>query len=252
MILHFKEQMVRIDLSSLKAQSTDEQLFKNHAEMMNVNQLRMYKDTAILARLNTYNTTYDQFVNQYYFQKSLAQFKAIEKDTSFLSVANYLETLKPAKRKATFENALNLANSAKSFIDSRVNEETGQIESQADYDVELHEKFTLSITCIILFFVGAPLGAIVRKGGFGMPVIISVFLFITYYVISISLKKMVLQNKLIVVAGMWTTPLVFLPLGIWLTRKAANDSPLFDITIYKDFFTKLFSKFKPRNANSAA
>lgn len=252
MILHFKEQMVRIDLSSLKAQSTDEQLFKNHAEMMNVSQLRMYKDTAIHARLNTYNTTYDQFVNQYYFQKSLAQFKTIEKDTSFLSMGNYIELLKPAKRKTTYENALNLANSAKSFIDSRVNEEAGQIESQADYEVAFHEKFTLSITCIILFFVGAPLGAIVRKGGFGMPVIISVFLFITYHVISISLKKMVLQDKLIVVAGMWTTPLIFLPLGIWLTRKAANDSPLFDITIYKDFFRKLFSKFKSPDARSAA
>lgn len=252
MIVHFKEQTVRIDLTSLKMQSTDEQLFKNHAEMMNVSQLKSYKDTAIKIRTETYLNTYKQFINQYYFQRSLIQFKNNETDTSFISLSKYLEKQSELKRKNIYEGAQNLTRSASSFIDSKVNEEDGQVSDQARYDIEWHKKFTLSFACIILFFVGAPLGAIVRKGGFGMPVIISVFLFITYHVISFTLEKMVLQDKLIVIAGMWAAPIIFLPLGFWLTYKAANDSPLFDATRYFDFFTKFLSKFKRKDAHTAA
>jgi lipopolysaccharide export system permease protein len=252
MIIHFKEQTVRIDLASLKMQSTDEQLFKNHAEMMNVTQLRSYKDTAIRTRLETYTNTYKQFINQYYFQKSMIQFKRSEKDTSVIPLERYLAQQSEMKRKNILESTQNLVKSAKSFVDSKVNEEDTQVGEQASFDIEFYEKFTLSITCIILFFVGAPLGAIVRKGGFGLPVIISVFLFLTYYVISISLKKLVYQDKLDVLIGMWATPLIFLPVGFWLTYKAANDSPLFDITRYRDFFTALFSKLKRKNAHTAA
>ena len=251
MIMHFKEQTVRIDLASLKMQSTDEQLFKNHAEMMNVSQLKSYKDTAIKYRNESYASTYKQFIEQYYFQKSLAQFKLNEKDTAQFKIADYLAHQSELKRKNILESAQNLTKSASSFIDSKVNEEDGHIGDQAKFDIEWHKKFTLSFACIILFFVGAPLGAIVRKGGFGMPVIISVFLFITYHVISFTLEKMVLQDKLIVLAGMWTAPLIFLPIGFWLTLKAANDSPLFDMTVYSDFFRKLFSKFKPKDARTA-
>ncbi len=252
MIMHFKEQIVRIDLTSLKMQNTDEQLFKNHAEMMNVSQLKSYRDTSIKNMKEAYANTYKQFTNQYYFQKSLVQFKNNAKDTSFIPVAKYLEKQSELKRKSILESAQNLAKSAGSFIDSKANEEDGHITDQAKFEIEWYKKFTLSFACIILFFVGAPLGAIVRKGGFGMPVIISVFLFITYHVISFTLEKMVLQDKLIVIAGMWATPLIFLPIGMWLTYKAANDSPLFDMTSYTDFFRQLFSKFKSKDAHTAA
>jgi len=252
MIMHFKEQTVRIDLTSLKMQNTDEQLFKNHAEMMNVSQLHSYRDTSIKYLSESYVNTYKQFANQYYFQKSLMQFKNNAKDTSFIPLANYLGKQSQLKRRSILENAQNLAKSARSFIDSKTLQEDEHVTDQAKFEIEWHKKFTLSFACIILFFVGAPLGAIVRKGGFGMPVIISIFLFITYHVISFSLEKMVLQNKLIVLAGMWTTPLIFLPIGIWLSIKAANDSPLFDVSSYTDFFRKLFSKFKSKNAHTAA
>ena len=202
--------------------------------------------------METYATTYKQFTNQYYFQKSLVQFKNNAKEDSTFYLADYLGKQKEVKRKSILESAQNLAKSAKSFIDSKTGEEDNQVSDQAKFEIEWHKKFTLSFACIILFFVGAPLGAIVRKGGFGMPVIISVFLFITYHVISFTLEKMVLQDKLMVIPGMWTAAMVFLPIGFWLSYKAANDSPLFDVTVYKDFFTKLFSLFKKKDAHTAA
>jgi lipopolysaccharide export system permease protein len=252
MIMHFKEQTVRIDLSSLKMQNTDEQLFKNNAEMMNVGQLRSYKDTAEKYLQNTYRQTYNQFVNLYYFQKSLMLFKTNDSEKKSIPIAAYLEKQPPYKKTSIYESAKNMMSNAQSFIDSKINEETGQVTDEANYSVEWHKKFTLSFSCIILFFVGAPLGAIVRKGGFGMPVIISVFLFIVYYVISVSLEKMILQDKLASIVGMWAAPLAFLPLGLWLTYKAANDSPLFDMSSYTNLLRKLRPKPASAHAHSSA
>ncbi|HWY37232.1 MAG TPA: LptF/LptG family permease, partial [Bacteroidia bacterium] len=201
MIMHFKEEIVRIDLTSLKMQSTDEQLFKNHAEMMNISQLRSYKDTAIKTRAETYTNTYRQFTEQYYFQKSLQLCKDHAKDTSLIPVSKYLEKQNESRRKTILESAQSLVTSARSFIDTKVNQEDEQVTDQASFDIQWNEKFSICAACIILFFVGAPLGAIVRKGGFGMPVVISVFLFIIFHVISFTLKKMVLQDKLDVYVG---------------------------------------------------
>lgn len=250
MIMHFTEEEVNIDLSKVKMQQTDENLFKNNAKMMNIRLLSQYSDTSIKYRYQNYNTTYNQFHNLYYFQKILTQSRINDslQIKPIISIDTWLTKLPQPQRKNLIEASLNLARSADSFLDSKVKEEENQIGEQAELSTEWHKKFTVSFVCIILFFVGAPLGAIVRKGGFGMPVVISVFLFITYYVISITCEKMVLQDKLNDIIGMWITASVFLPLGIWLSLKAANDSPLFDAVVYIDFFKKLF----PKNRKHAA
>ncbi|HXD93460.1 MAG TPA: hypothetical protein VNX01_09610, partial [Bacteroidia bacterium] len=79
----------------------------------------------------------------------------------------------------------------------------------------------------------------------------SIFLFITYYVISVTCEKMVLQDKLNDMIGMWISASIFLPIGIWLSLKAANDSPLFDAVLYMDFFKKIFGKNKKQHAPAA-
>ncbi|MHB8259876.1 MAG: LptF/LptG family permease [Bacteroidia bacterium] len=242
MIMHFSEQEVKIDLSKIKMQQTDEVLFKNNAGMMNLRLLSQYNDTTIKYRQQTYTQIYNQFSTLYYFQRSLAPPKKTDslRIKKVIPLDTYMANLSAPERKKIIENTLNMARSADSYLTAKVNEEENQIFEQANYAVEWHKKFTLSVACIILFFVGAPLGAIVRKGGLGMPVVISVFLFITYHVISISCEKMVLQNKLNAIVGMWIGATVFLPFGIWLSLKAANDSPLFDATVYTDFFRNAF------------
>lgn len=105
---------------------------------------------------------------------------------------------------------------------------------------ELHQKFTLSFACIIFFFIGAPLGAIIRKGGIGMPLVISVFLFIFYYIIDSTGKKLAKDGTLEVWEGMWLSSAVLLPLGIFFTYKAVNDSALFNQDAYAAFFRRIF------------
>ena len=93
--------------------------------------------------------------------------------------------------------------------------------------------------CLIFFFIGAPLGAIIRKGGLGMPVIISVILFIFYYVIENTGSKMAREGELAMWFGVWVSTMVLAPLGAWLTYKANGDSVVFNIDAYKAFFMKL-------------
>ena len=110
------------------------------------------------------------------------------------------------------------------------------------HQIEMQKKFTLSIACLIFFFIGAPLGAIIRKGGIGMPIVISVFLFIFYYIIDTAGYKMAREGRVEVWEGMWASTVVLLPLGIFLTYKAVNDSDVFKIEVYTDFFKRLFGR----------
>ncbi len=96
------------------------------------------------------------------------------------------------------------------------------------HEIELYRKFTLAFACLIFFFIGAPLGAIIRKGGLGAPVVISVILFIIYYIIDNTGYKMAREALWPCWAGMWLSSFVLLPTGIFLTYKAATDSPLFN------------------------
>ena len=104
---------------------------------------------------------------------------------------------------------------------------------------EWHRKFTLSLACLIFFFIGAPLGAIIRKGGLGMPTVISVFIFIIYYIIDTSSTKMARDGVWDMRFGMWLSTAVLTPLGMWLTYKANNDSVVFNAEVYMQFFRRL-------------
>lgn len=115
------------------------------------------------------------------------------------------------------------------------------------HDIEMQKKFTLSFACIIFFFIGAPLGAIIRKGGLGMPLVISVLLFIFYYIIDNTGYKMARDGKIAVTAGMWLSSAVLLPMGIFFTYKAVHDSALFNRDAYLNFFRRLIGSNQARH-----
>ena len=110
------------------------------------------------------------------------------------------------------------------------------------HEIELYRKFTLAFACLIFFFIGAPLGAIIRKGGLGAPVVISVVMFIIYYIIDNTGYKMAREALWPCWAGMWLSSFVLLPIGIFLTYKAATDSPLFNPEAWKKEYDRLKSE----------
>ncbi|MBO4814214.1 MAG: LptF/LptG family permease [Muribaculaceae bacterium] len=115
------------------------------------------------------------------------------------------------------------------------------------HQIELQKKFTLSLACLIFFFIGAPLGAIIRKGGLGTPVVVSVILFIIYYMIDNTGYKLARDGHWPVWQGIWLSSAVLLPLGIFLTYKAVDDSAVFNPDTYLNFFRRLFGVHQTRS-----
>ncbi len=106
--------------------------------------------------------------------------------------------------------------------------------------VEWHNKITYSLACLLFFFVGAPLGAIIRKGGLGMPTVISVGIFIVWYIVYTSGMKMARDGSINMVLGMWISSMVIAPFSVFFTYKANKDSVVFNVDAYRMFFSRLF------------
>jgi lipopolysaccharide export system permease protein len=147
-----------------------------------------------------------------------------------------------AKQSQLVDMALNMARSKKYFTENIISEKNNYDLPIISLNVEWHKKFSLSLACLVLFFVGAPLGAIIRKGGLGMPVVVSVIIFIFFWVIMISGEKMADEEVLPVYIGMWIATVVTTPIGIFLTVKATSDSSLFDADAYQKLFRKIFRR----------
>jgi lipopolysaccharide export system permease protein len=109
-----------------------------------------------------------------------------------------------------------------------------------------HDKITMSIACLVLFLIGAPLGSIIRKGGIGMPLVFAVIFFVIFFLLNNFGRKFVKQDVLQPIAGMWMATYVLLPLGIFLTYKAMNDSQLFN----REFYYRIFRKFRVSKKNA--
>jgi lipopolysaccharide export system permease protein len=103
-----------------------------------------------------------------------------------------------------------------------------------------HEKITMSIACLVLFLIGAPLGSIIRKGGIGLPLIFAVIFFVIFFLLNNFGSKLVKEDVMQPITGMWMATFVLLPIGIFLTYKAMNDSQLFN----REFYNRLLKKFR--------
>lgn len=115
------------------------------------------------------------------------------------------------------------------------------------HKIELQKKFTLAFACLIFFFIGAPLGSIIRKGGLAIPIVVSVLLFVVYYIIDNTGLKLAKEGIWEVWNGVWLSTFVLAPLGVFLTYKAAKDSAVFNPDAYMNFFRKIIGKHELRN-----
>jgi len=141
-----------------------------------------------------------------------------------------------------YDYALNTTRNNIGVLENATNIRKTETEGLLGLIVEWHKKIVVCFACIVLFFVGAPLGAIIRKGGLGLPVVTAVFFFLAYFILTQAFETVALEGTLPAWQAMWIPVLVFLPISIFLTYKAARDSALFDASSYLMFFQKLFKK----------
>tara|TARA_B110000908_G_C10014614_1_gene340167 strand:- start:35 stop:703 length:669 start_codon:yes stop_codon:yes gene_type:complete len=136
--------------------------------------------------------------------------------------------------------AVNIIRASNSYATGFANDVNNRHRHIRGHYIEVHRKFTLSIACLILFFIGAPLGAIIRKGGLGMPVVISILFFILFHITSLTGEKLAKSGDLPIWTGMWLSSFVLTPIGIFLTYKATTDSVILD----SEFYTRIIKKLR--------
>lgn len=241
----FKQEEVMFDLSGFKLKRTDEDLFKGNYQMLTLHQLNTAIDT-----LNVTNQRKQYEIVKQIQTNYLAKADKVNRFADSLKInttkKSLLDGMDPKEKLRVLETARNLASASKNVIDSSINQLKTNEETISRYEVEWHKKFTLSFACLVLFFIGAPLGAIIRKGGLGMPVVVSVIFFIVFHVLSITGEKFAKEGVLSAWQGMWMASAILLPLGIFLTWKATADSSLFDIDAYIRPVKNLFARKKDK------
>lgn len=163
-----------------------------------------------------------------------------------LSVDSLLRSLDPSRRAVIFSETRNISAGKRNMVMFSAEYMGQQKKLVRRHGIELIKKFTLSVACLVFFFIGAPLGAIIRKGGLGMPLVISVLLFLVYYIFDNTGYKMARDGHVPIWLGMWLSTFILAPLGIFVTYKAMNDSAVFDPDRIKLFFSRIFHRREAR------
>lgn len=235
---HFAEQTRRFSGLDFAMNRTDESLFKNNYQMMNLEQLERSRDSLnsdLSLRKEKLRESIDNRFVFYHQADSVikSQESTVDTDTVFR-----FADIEHNIRMRAVDDALQTARSIKNNIDFSQRDFNERGERIRKHKIEWHRKFTLSIACFILFFIGAPLGAIIRKGGLGMPVVVSIVFFVIYHIISITGEKYARAGVLEPQVAMWLASAILLPLGVILTYKATTDSPILDADAWSKFFRK--------------
>ena len=226
----FDEQVMTFDISSFAFEKSDAQLFSNHYQMLNVAQL----DSTVGSLEKSLDDRYEEFgttlVNKMHVYNVASNH--IGDSSVYLDVAQRMADTSAEFRRKVWSQARAGAFNALSDVQMYRQIVSSDKEYINRHYIELMRKFTLSVACLLLFFIGAPFGSIVRKGGLGMPLVASVVFFVLYYVIGMIYEKSVRESAVGPI-GMWVATFVFIPIGALLTWQATTDSSLFDLSMWK-------------------
>jgi len=165
-----------------------------------------------------------------------------KKDTIPIFKGRLIELFNNKEKKDIYQLAINNSTSSYTQIENREFLLNFKIATLNQHKIALHKKFALAFSCFILFFVGAPLGAIIRKGGMGLPMVLAILLFLTYYFIGIFAENSAETQAIPTILGAWLSTIVILPLGIILTRNATSDKGIFNTDGITVFFSTIWNK----------
>ncbi len=242
----FHKQILNFDLSQFNLNRTNEELFKSHYSMLNIQQLNHSIDSLSEKHIVAKNRYLENFLKKYSYMSDSNVVLPINRTDQIIDTLRMpiIDNFKTQNKVELIEFAQRDARNAKKNILDFNTELKARKQIITKHEVVWHQKFQLSIACFIFFFIGAPLGAIIRKGGLGLPVVVSVLFFVIYHVISITGEKAVKTGEMNVEFGLWLSTLVVLPLGLFLTYKATSDAQLMDTESWNKFFNKFKSKKK--------
>lgn len=226
---YFKKYIINFDLSPLNKASTDNEQITNSTSMLTINELRYTIDSLESSKRKDILSYAD---NAQLFTPVISLVRTVPKD----SIAPLKEN--PKDLLSLFENqqkqyilntALNNINNAEYTFEGNMQDLMFKQKSINSHWLAYYEKFVLAFGCLLMFFIGAPLGAIIRKGGLGLPIVFAVIIFIIFHFINVFGKKVAQENGITPFMGSWMSTFVLSPLAVLLTYRATNDIGLFNI-----------------------
>jgi len=233
--LGFKEYKKEFDLSSLQFTRTSDSLYQNNQQMRNMKQLDKAIDslkkevTEIKRRTKKVVLSYFPFTN--YPDSSSKKMDSLKS----ITVKKFDELIPDSVRNMVNDKAWNQVVSAKAGNDNLIAQYESKKKDLRLHQIEWHKKVTLSVACLVLFLIGAPLGSIIRKGGLGSPLIFAIIFFMVFYFLSNTGQKFAKEGAMSPFMGVWLSTFILVPIGIFLTYKALRDSQLFS----KEFYFRL-------------
>lgn len=247
--MYFKKWDKVFDLSSFKLTRTSEDLFKDAYQMMDVVQLNERIDSFgryeknLAKNLGIYlSPNIEAMGNDSQMTVLTKQVIAAKKTVTYKS--SFIDYIPDSLKGRVVASSINTVRNSKGMIDISSNDKTLHHENFLQFNVEWHRKFTLSFACVLLFLIGAPLGAIIRKGGLGMPMVIAVAFFVVFHIMSITGEKLAKTGSLPAWLGMWMATGMLLPIAFILINQARNDSQIFTKEWYMRVWSKAISTFK--------
>ncbi len=228
----FSKQIRKFDLSAFDLSRTDQDLFRSNHQMLNLTQLTFFIDSLnnqLHAREQSFLNDYTKRFRNYSLIDTTSFYEQQENDS--IDVFNR-DIIYEANEAEIIRISINNARSNKEFAETRHKELHQRKRSIARYEIEFQRKFTLSFACIVFFLIGAPMGAIIRKGGFGLPLVIAVLCFVVFHVTSVTFEKFVRETVIPAWQGMWVAPILLLITGIILSVKATTDSSIMNLESY--------------------
>jgi lipopolysaccharide export system permease protein len=242
----FEKMELRMDLSSLAFNADNEEVMKNPAEMMSVAQLEQAIDSL--------NGIMDTVEMQYANNSMRLTKKRLKEDVETVKAAPYslFDSSNTNEQQKAVLWAKENTRKSKDLLQRQQEELKSRSKNVNRHKIEWHRKFFLAVVCLVLFFIGAPLGAIIRKGGIGIPTLIALGLFVVYQLLTMAGERMAKNQFIEPWLGMWISTVVLLPLSIWITRKAMNESALLEKSPVVRWFSKIarFYRMKTKELNA--
>ncbi len=248
----FDKQYKRFDMSDFSAQSVDASFYENHSTALSVRQLNERIDTAKFYIKSQNQNAANVFLQcMYFFNVNVQNNPAA--DTVSSKQVPLLENYNDEFRARVFQLAENGVRNTTYAVNYNYQDVNFRTHQMWNYQIEFFRKFTLAVACVLFFFIGAPLGSIIRKGGIGIPLVITVVFFTFYFAISIIGEKLSKSSPLPVWFGMWLSSFVLFPICIFLTYHATTDSSVLSPDTYAKFIDNIknLKIFKKRHENSA-
>jgi lipopolysaccharide export system permease protein len=243
--VRFKEYKKQFDLSSFQFTRTADSLNKNNERVYSMRQL----DVVIDSLQKQVNILRKRLTNDMYRSQQFVQYLDSSWDVAgtknFKPVKNFDEILPDSARQLVKERAVSEINSLRVAMDVTGNDLREKEKILELHEIEWHRKISLSLACLVLFLIGAPLGSIIRKGGLGTPLVFAIIFFMLFYFSSNTGEKFAREGSVSAFTGMWMATFVLVPIGIFLTYKAMQDSQLFNKEFYyriAKFIASLFRK----------